>query len=75
MPKKPRARTLMDSQHVKGSETLLKCAWQYFCNVFPSFRKKIISKNTNLVVSEILRLFVNIFTPDDKYSPSIKAGV
>ena len=31
---KPRVRTLMDSQHFKGSETLLKSAWQYFCDLF-----------------------------------------
>ena len=30
MPKKPRARTLMDSQHVKGSERLLKSARHIF---------------------------------------------
>ena len=28
-----------------------------------------------LVVSEILTLFVNILTPDDKYSPSVKASI
>ena len=32
-------------------------------------------KNPVLVVSEILRLFVNILTPDDKYSLSVKATV
>ena len=31
MPKKARVRTLIDGQHVKWSETLLKSAWQYFC--------------------------------------------
>ena len=75
MPKKPRVRTLMDSQHVKGSETLLKSARQNFCHIFWSFRKKISSKNSVLVVSEILRLFVNILTPDDKYSLLVKASV
>ena len=34
MPKKPHVRTLMDSQHVKVSETLHKSAWQYFCHIF-----------------------------------------
>ena len=34
MPKKPRVRTLMDSQHVKESETLLKSARQYVSHVF-----------------------------------------
>ena len=31
------------------------------------------STNSVLVVSQILRLFVNILTPDDKYSLSVKA--
>ena len=75
MPKKPRVRTVMDSQHVKGSEKLLKCARKYFCQIFWSLWKKMTSKNYVLVVSEILRLFVNILTPDDKYSLSVKASV
>ena len=33
------------------------------------------SKNSHLVVSEILRVFVNILAPDNKYSLSIKANV
>ena len=34
MPKKPRVRTLMEVQHFKGSETLLKSARQYFLLYF-----------------------------------------
>ena len=34
MPKEPRVRTLMDSQHGKGSETLQKSARHYFCHIF-----------------------------------------
>ena len=34
MPKKPGVRTLIDSEHVKGSETLHKSARQYFCHIF-----------------------------------------
>ena len=75
MHKKSCVRTLMDSQHVKGSETLLKSARQYFCHIFWSLWKNMSSKNSLLVVSEILRLFVNILTPDEKYSLSVKASV
>ena len=75
MMKKPNRRTLMDSQHVKGSERLLKSARQYFCQISWSLWKEISSKNSVLVVSEILRLFVNILTPDEKYSLSEKASV
>ena len=75
MPKKPRIRTLKDSQHVKGSETLHKSARQYFSLIFWSLCKKISSKNFVLKLTEILRLFVNILTPDDKYSLLVKASV
>ena len=75
MFKKLRDRTLMDSQHVEGSKTLFKSARQYFCHIFWSLWKKMSSKNSVLVVSEILRLFVNILTPDDKYSVSVKVSV
>ena len=72
MPKKTGVRTLLVSQHVKESETLLKFSRQYFCHIFWWLWMKIISKNSVLVVSKILRLFVNILTPDDKYSLSVK---
>ena len=75
MPQKPRVRTLMLSQHVKGFETLLKSAWENFCRTLWSVWEKIISKNSVLVVSEILRLFVNILTPVEKYSFSVKASI
>ena len=75
MPKKSCLRTLMDSQHVKGSERLLKSARQYLCHIFWSLWKEISLKNSVLVVPEILRLFANILTPDDKYSLSVKANV
>ena len=75
MPKKPRVRILMDSQHVKGSETILKSARQYFSQIFWSLWREIGSKNSILVVTEILIHFVNILRPDDKYSLSVKASV
>ena len=64
MPKKPRVRTLIDSEHVKRSKTLHKSA-QYICDIFRALWKKISLKNSVLVVSNILRLFVNIVTSDD----------
>ena len=75
MPKKIPVRNLMDSQHVKVSERLLKSARQYFCHIFWSLWEEISSKTSVLVVSETLSLFVNILTPDDKYSLSVKASV
>ena len=34
MRKKLRLTTPMDSEHAKGSETLLKSARRYFCRIF-----------------------------------------
>ena len=75
MPKKLRVRTHMDSQRGDRFETLLKSAWQYFCHIFWKIWKKISTKNSVLVVSEILQLFVDILTTDDRYSFSVKASV
>ena len=75
MPKKAHVTALMDGQHVKRSEKLLKEVRQYLCQVFWSRWKEISSKNSLLVVSENLRLFVNILTPYEKYSLLVKATV
>ena len=34
MRKKPPVRTLMESQHVKGTKTLIKIAQHYFSQIF-----------------------------------------
>ena len=39
-PKKTRVTTVMESQHVKRSDTLLKSSRQYFCYIFCSLSKK-----------------------------------
>ena len=75
MPKKRPVRTLVGSEQVKRSETLHESARQYFCQFFLSLWKKIRSRTSVLVVSVILKLFVNILTTDDKYSLSVKASV
>ena len=74
MPKKPHVRTLMDIQHVKWTKKLLQFARRYFCHIFWSLSRKISSKNSVLVVSEILRLLVKSLAPDDKYSLSVKVS-
>ena len=65
----------MDSQHVKATKRLLKNARQYFFHIFWWLLKKISSKSSVFVVSEILTLFVNILTLDEKYSLSVKVSV
>ena len=75
MAEKPRVRTLIDSQHVERYKTLLKSSRQQFCHLFLLFWKNFSSKSSVLVVSEIMRLFVNILTPDNKYSLAVKLSV
>ena len=75
MPKKLRVRTVMDSQQVKISKRCLKSARHYFCHIFWSLWKEITSKDSLLLVSQILRLLVNILTPDDKYFVSVKSSL
>ena len=65
----------MGSQHVKASKTLLKSARPYFFHIFLELWKKISSKNSVLLLSGNLRPFVNILTPNEIYSLSVKAGV
>ena len=59
---------------LNGPKHCLNVHGSIFVIFFWSFRKKISSKNSVLVVSEILRLLVNILTHDDKYSLSVKAS-
>ena len=40
MPKEQRIKTLIESQHVKGSETLLKSGRKYFRHIFDHSGKK-----------------------------------
>ena len=68
--KKPRVITLIDSQHVKWSETLHESPRQNFSHIFWSLWKEISSKYSVLVVSVILTLFFNIFSTENKYSVS-----
>ena len=75
MLKKLRVRSLIDSQHVKETKTLLKSAPECLHYIFWLLSKKIGSKNSFSQVSEILTLFVRILTPDNKYILSVKAGV
>ena len=75
MSKEPRLRILSESEHVKGSAALLKSGGQYISHIFWSLWKEISSKNSVLVVSEIMKLFLNILTPNDKYSIWVKASV
>ena len=60
---------------LKISERLLKSARQYFHHIFWLLWNQISANNSVSLVSEVWRLFFNILTPDDKYSPSVKESV
>ena len=64
---KRRFRTSFDNQHVKVSETIVKTAWEHFYHIFSLLWGEMICKMSPLVKFEILNLFVNTLTVDDKY--------
>ena len=60
---------------LKGSKDCLNLHGSIFCHTFWSLWDEFRSRNLVLIVSEILRHFVNILTPDEKYCLSVKAKV
>ena len=65
--KKGRFRTRLDTQHVNASQVLANSPWGHIYHVFPSISENLISKMCPLVLAEILLVFVNTLTADDKY--------
>ena len=70
---KRRFRTSFDSQHVKGSQTLVKSAWEHFYHIFPSLWWEMTWRISPWLKFGILGVFVNTLTADYKYaSPDCK---
>ena len=67
LSKKRWFRTRFDSQHMKVSEILGKSLRECFCHVFSSSSGIFIWKMSPLVLGEILGVFVNTLTANDKY--------
>ena len=67
MYKKFRFRTPFGSQRVNGSQILQKSAPENVLAIVSLFRDKLSSKTSLIVRSEILGLFFNTVTADDKY--------
>ena len=65
MFEKARYRTPFNIEHVKGSQTLVKSAWQHVYQISSSLWGKITWKVSLLVTCEILGYFVNTLIPDD----------
>ena len=67
LSKKRRFRIFFESQHVEGSQTLVKSAWKHFLQIFSSLWQKVIWKISPLFKFEILGVFVNTLTADKKH--------
>ena len=63
-------RTPFANERVNGFQTLLKSARNHYYPLFSSIRGKLSCKKSPSVWYQILRLFVNALTTDDKYSGS-----
>ena len=63
-------RTPLANERVNVFQTLLKSARNHYYPLFLSIRSKSSCKKSPSVWYEILRLFVNALTADDKYSDS-----
>ena len=63
-------RTLFANERVNGFQTVLKSARHHYYPLFLPIRDQLSWKKLTSVWYEILRLFVNALTADDKYSGS-----
>ena len=64
--KKRRFRTRFDSQHVKVSQILEKPPSEHFYHVLSSFWEKLVWKISPVLLSQILRRFLNALTTEGK---------
>ena len=64
---KPRFRISFDSQHGNGYQAHEKSTWEHLYHIFWSLWEKMICKVSPLFIFEILGVFVNTLTTDDKY--------
>ena len=67
LSKKHCFRSLFDSQHVKGYQTLVKSAWEHFHQIFSSLWENLIWKIPPLVTCWILGVFGKTLTANDKH--------
>ena len=67
LSKKRCLRTSFESQPVKGFENLVKSALEHFYHIFASLWNKMTWNTYLLSKFEILVVFVNTLTVDDKY--------
>ena len=63
-----RFRKPLDPENAKVAQMLMKSARHYFYRIFSSICRKLRCIMSLLVICEVLRLFVNTLSADDKYS-------
>ena len=68
LSKKQYFRTPFNSRHAKGSQMLMKSAWEYFYQNFLSLWGKLISKMFLLMICEMAGAFFSTLTADEKCS-------
>ena len=68
LSKKRSLRTLFESQHLKGSQTLMKSVWEHFYQILSTLWENLIWKTSSLVICEIFQVSVNTLTADAKYT-------
>ena len=73
--KRPVSKHLSTVNMLNGPKDYFNLHGSIFVIFFDHYWKKITSEDSVLVVSDILRLFVNILTPNDKYSLAVKASL
>ena len=67
LSRKSRFRTPFNSQHVKESHAFVKFGLEHFYHSFSSIWRELICKISPLLTGEILGVFLNTLTPNDKY--------
>ena len=67
MSRRPCITTPFDSQHALWSQTPLESAREHFYHIFSLLWWKLSWKISLLVICEIIGLFVNTMSVDDKY--------
>ena len=72
MSKRSCFRTPFANERVNGFQTLLKSARRHYYPLLSSIRGKLSYKKSPSVWCEILRLFVNALTANDKYSGNMQ---
>ena len=68
MSKKRHLTVPFNKQHGEQAQILFKSERRYFYHIYRSLRRQLSLKKSLLVIWKILRLFVKIFTANDKYS-------